>query len=410
MNAEAKIDNLQVHHHSIVHVKFTADWTDSYGHHSAIHHFERFNVWRDIDLLPESIANGIIGQPVGHAVEHSFAAGELVSPWQQQRVTRVPRRNFIGSLHGQPLTPHLGRFYPSGMLMDIQGLFNAGIVPVRYIGQQDEDMVIDINHPLANAAINLGVEVMDIQPAGDEHGGRCTEVIQELLNGPGMQLPYKDQLTDFIDEQALQRIDASPDAGFYQQPRMVHHLDVLARNSISEVYAKLLNPGDHVLDLMASWESHLPESLADIQLTGLGMNTTELEANPVMSNHVVHDLNNNPVTPFDSESFDAVICTASVEYLVRPLEVYQEVRRLLKPGGKFIVTFSNRWFPTKTISLWPEMHEFERLGLVLQYFRQTGWRNAVNTLSSRGLPRQEDDPYYAQMRYSDPVYAVWSEK
>jgi len=410
MNADAKIDRLQVHSHSIVHAKFKVDWTDSIGHHTAIHHFERFNVWRDIDLLPEPIANGIIGQSIGHGAGHRFAAGELVPPWQQQNVTGVPRVNFIGSLNGQQLTPRLGRFYPSGMIMDIQGLFNAGLVPIRYIEQQSENMVIDINHPLSSSTVDLGVVVVDIKPAGDEHGGRCTDAIQELFNGPGMQLPYKDHLTDFISERALERIDASPDADFYEQQRMVHHMDTIARNSISEIYAELLTSGDRVLDLMASWESHLPELLDDIHLTGLGMNAAELAVNTAMKNHVVHDLNKDPTIPFDNELFDAVICTASVEYLTRPLEIYREVRRLLKPGGKFIVTFSNRWFPTKTISLWPEMHEFERVGLVLQYFRQSGWSNAINTLSSRGLPRPEDDPYYGQARYSDPVYAVWSQR
>ncbi|MCW8964274.1 MAG: methyltransferase domain-containing protein [Gammaproteobacteria bacterium] len=410
MNADAKIDSLQVHSHSIVHAKFKAEWSDLTGDHTAIHHFERFNIWRDIDLLPEPIANGIMGQPVGQQTAATFAAGELVPQWQHQNIMSVPRKNFIGRLNDRPLVPRVGRFYPSGMLMDIKGLYNNGLLPVRYIEQQGDDMVIDVNHPLANDDINMTVELMSVMPAGDEHGGRCTEAIQELMNGPGMQLPYKGQLTDFLDKQALQRLDESSDENFYRKQRLVHHLDVVARNTISEIYAGLLSPGDHVLDLMASWESHVSGTLDDIQLTGLGMNAAELDANPVMDGHVIQDLNKNPVLPFDSETFDAVICTASVEYLVRPLDVFQQVQRILKPGGKFILTFSNRWFPTKTIGLWPEMHEFERLGLVLQYFRQTHWTNAINTLSSRGMQRPEDDPYYAQARYSDPVYAVWSHK
>jgi SAM-dependent methyltransferase len=161
---------------------------------------------------------------------------------------------------------------------------------------------------------------------------------------------------------------------------------------------------------MASWESHLPASLQGVHLTGLGMNETELAANPDMEDYIVHDLNDNPAIPLKSEMFDAVICTASVEYLTQPYEVFEDVFRLLKSGGVFVVTFSNRWFPTKTISLWPEMHEFERLGLVLEYFRQSGWSKDINTSSMRGLPRPDDDPYFTQMNYSDPVYAVWSYK
>ena len=57
-----------------------------------------------------------------------------------------------------------------------------------------------------------------------------------------------------------------------------------------------------------------------------------------------------------------------MEYLVKPLEIFTEVARVLKPGGSFVVTFSDRWFPTKVISLWQEMHAFERMGLVLDLF------------------------------------------
>ena len=32
------------------------------------------------------------------------------------------------------------------------------------------------------------------------------------------------------------------------------------------------------------------------------------------------------------------------------------------------MTFSDRWFPTKAIELWSELHPFERMGLVLDYF------------------------------------------
>jgi SAM-dependent methyltransferase len=404
------MNQLRVDSNSIAHLKFNAIWKDTIGRHTATHHFPKYNVWRDIDLLPEPLISSIMNKPVAQPPNHAFSAGELLPEWQQQHLLRVPLKNFIGRLNGQPLTPRVGRFYPSGMVMDIEGVFNGGILPVRYVEQRQDDMMIDTNHPLARADIELNVEVMDVMPAGDEHGGRCTEALQELFSGPGMQLPYLGRTTDYISEQSLSRIDESSDVVFYHKERMVHHLDAHARDSIKEIYAGLLSSGDHVLDLMASWESHLPASLQGVHLTGLGMNESELAANPDMEDYIVHDLNDNPVIPLKSGMFDAVICTASVEYLTQPYEVFEDVFRLLKSGGVFVVTFSNRWFPTKTISLWPEMHEFERLGLVLEYFRQSGWSKDINTSSMRGLPRPDDDPYFTQMNYSDPVYAVWSYK
>ena len=41
----------------------------------------------------------------------------------------------------------------------------------------------------------------------------------------------------------------------------------------------------------------------------------------------------------------------SVDYLIRPLEIFKEVNRVLRPGGKFILSQSNRCFPTKAIAM-----------------------------------------------------------
>jgi ubiquinone/menaquinone biosynthesis C-methylase UbiE len=111
--------------------------------------------------------------------------------------------------------------------------------------------------------------------------------------------------------------------------------------------------------------------------------------------------------PFNDKAFDAVICSVSVEYLIHPFEVFEEITRVLRPGGVFMVTFSNRWFPPKVIKIWPELHEFERLGLVLEFFLKSGKYKELQTYSIRGLPRPQDDKYLSQILFSDPVYAIW---
>ena len=140
------------------------------------------------------------------------------------------------------------------------------------------------------------------------------------------------------------------------------------------------------------------------------MNADELSANPHLSSHVVHDLNGDPKLPFSDGSFDFIVCTVSVEYLSRPFQVFAEAARVLKPGGYFIVTFSDRWFPPKVIRLWTELHPFERMGLVLEYFRQSGRFSSLATESYRGWPRPPDDKYYPQLGFSDPVFAVWGRR
>ena len=83
---------------------------------------------------------------------------------------------------------------------------------------------------------------------------------------------------------------------------------------------------------------------------------------------------------------------------------------VLRPEGHFVITFSNRWFPPKAIQIWQELHEFERMGLVLDYFINTDGFSELKTYSIRGVPRPADDKYYHQMPFADPVYAVWGRK
>lgn len=118
------------------------------------------------------------------------------------------------------------------------------------------------------------------------------------------------------------------------------------------------------LDLMSSWISHIPECYQLKRVVGLGLNQNGLDRNSRLTEPTLHDLNSTPILPFDNHSFDVVLCIVSVEYLTDPLAVFNDVARVLKPGGYLVITFSNHWFPTKVIPLWTELHEFERMGLV----------------------------------------------
>ena len=118
-------------------------------------------------------------------------------------------------------------------------------------------------------------------------------------------------------------------------------------------------------------------------------------------------MNDESQLPFENESFDACICTVSVEYLVDPIAVFKQVGRVLKPGGPFMITFSDRWFDTKVIKLWTGLHPFERMALVTNYFAESGMFSNLNTESIRGYPRPEDDKHFPDRRDSDPVFAVW---
>ena len=106
-------------------------------------------------------------------------------------------------------------------------------------------------------------------------------------------------------------------------------------------------------------------------VVGLGMNEQELDQNKQLSSFVVRDLNDEPKLPFDDESFDKVTIVVSVDYLNKPREIFEEISRVLRPGGECIISQSNRCFPTKAFRLWLQMNELEHIFMVGSFFHYT---------------------------------------
>ncbi|MGR8918995.1 MAG: class I SAM-dependent methyltransferase [Gammaproteobacteria bacterium] len=170
----------------------------------------------------------------------------------------------------------------------------------------------------------------------------------------------------------FERVDTGPDAEFYLLPRLVQHLDEATIAALSAFYAECLSPGADVLDLMSSWVSHLPPTPPLGRVAGLGMNADELAKNPRLDDFSVHDLNADPMLPYADGSFDAVLNAVSIQYLVRPLDVFAEIARVLRPGGLAVVAMSHRCFPTKAIRAFHAAGADDRMALVAEYFRRAG--------------------------------------
>jgi SAM-dependent methyltransferase len=198
----------------------------------------------------------------------------------------------------------------------------------------------------------------------------------------------------------FRRIDDSDDELFYQHPRFVVHIDDGAVAKVGEIYCDLLPVGGTILDLLSSWRSHLPDRFHPGKVVGLGLNRPEMEDNPALNEVVVHNVNLNPRLPFDDESFDGAVMTVSVQYLTRPIELFADVARVLKPRAPFIVTFSNRMFPTKAVALWHGANHHQRVTLVQEYFAQSAAFDEVEFID-RSAPT--DPP-------SDPIWAVVGRK
>lgn len=373
-------------------------------------YIDNLNVWRD--YFPFELEQQLDGCASGGTIRHRFAAGEALPAHSASEVHRVKPQQFNRNFSSQVLLePRLGRFYPRGIFENIPGNYSSNYLPCRITGLDDDAITTDFNHPLATFDLEIDMRIMQIWDAGQEKGGRCNDIVEMVTgNGPGMQARYRDVPTDFWNDDAFTRADTAPDTVFYEQPRLVGHLDETCSQQIGELYRQLLPHDGEILDLMSSWVSHLPDAFSAARVTGLGMNRQELERNPVLAEHLVHDLNELPRMPFADQQFDGAICTASIEYLVQPAAVLNELARVLKPGAPLVITFSNRWFPPKAIRAWGNAHEFERMGLVLEYFFENAQFDDLHSYSLRGLPRPQDDRYADRLPHSDPVYAVWGVK
>jgi SAM-dependent methyltransferase len=124
---------------------------------------------------------------------------------------------------------------------------------------------------------------------------------------------------------------------------------------------------------MSSWVSHLPPDVAYAEVVGHGMNPEELAANPRLARWFVQDLNSDPALPLPNGGFDGACLCVSVQYLQRPVEVFRDVARVLRPGAPFVVSFSNRCFPTKAVAIWQSLAGPDQQRLVGAYMDAAGF-------------------------------------
>lgn len=382
------------------HVLFSLRWQNAGVSHEDRYYAQNVNLWRD--YLPAGLGKLLLGLETGQSRRMRLEPGSHLPAHDPARVMTLARSAFNAT--AMDVSPVVGRFYPQGVLRGLPGVYPQNILPFRVVAM-DGNLVVDLNHPLAGMEAELEARAVEVWPKAAEFGGQCQDWLCLLTDGPGLK---RDSETgrDFGLSDSLAKPLGGADATFYATPRKVGHVDSQARQIISGLYAELLAGKTRVLDLMAGWQSHLPEGMS---ATGLGMNEEEMRDNPALNAHVCHDLNADPVLPFADRSFDAAVCSLSVEYLTRPVEVLRDVARCLEPGSPLIVIFSHRWFPDQAVRIWTELHEFERAAMVVDMFRGCGKYRDLHTRSERGWPRPKDarDRYYPVIQHADPVHAVW---
>ncbi|KAL9183609.1 hypothetical protein ACHAXT_004465 [Thalassiosira profunda] len=211
----------------------------------------------------------------------------------------------------------------------------------------------------------------------------------------------------------LNRIDNTADDVFYYQPRFVTHIDDAAISSLTKFYAQEFASIDKesldVLDLCSSWISHLPEEGVTYgKVWGVGMNERELSANKQLTDFVVQDLNDNPImSQFEDNSFDVICNVVSVDYLTKPLEIFQEMHRILRPGGRCLMSFSNRCFPTKAIAMWLQADDIGRLTIVGSYYHYSAQWASIEALDIKDMQSTPERPSAGDIMKNPSLGLAW---
>jgi len=212
--------------------------------------------------------------------------------------------------------------------------------------------------------VGLGQNLQPMNPAlrslGRAFASKIT--IEDVLKSPKWPEKWPFFPEDFA------RQDESSDGYFYQSERLVFHIDDPAVAALTAYYKRTFTENANVLDICSSWVSHFPKDLKLGRTVGLGMNSAELSKNKQLTEYVVRDLNVDPTFPFEDNSFDFVTCVVSTDYLTRPLEVFSEIARVLKPNGVAIMSQSNRCFPSKAINIWLNTNDLQHVFIIGSYF------------------------------------------
>lgn len=106
---------------------------------------------------------------------------------------------------------------------------------------------------------------------------------------------------------------------------------------------KQVRPGQHWLDFGAGRGNVAQMNFKGIAgwISGVDPEPAVFD-NPFLDEAALFDLKTQRI-PFPDASFDVVFADNVMEHVVEPAAVFAEIRRVLKPGGRFLAKTPNKW-------------------------------------------------------------------
>lgn len=344
-------------------LEFTVIWEKDGVRHEEIFLGRKFNAVNDI--FPRGMRKALEGKKAGESVTITYEPRMCIPRFKDKLVRTFPLHQLRKkTIQGKPIVPRVGRFYPQGHIDGLRDIYPDTLTPFRLIGLDEEVFVADRNHPLANIPVTIKAKVQYIEERDTGTYGSLTHWRETTCDwGPGMQAMHEGQPTDFFLPTFFDT--HSSDKNQFSPPKV----DQTAQKNFEIIYNRFLTAKKRILEL-----GHT----ADVQPEG---------------------------------EYDAALCTLGVEYWTSPVDTLKTINQHLKRGAPILIGFSNHYDSTRVIRGWTELHEFERMGLVLEYLRQAGLDGKAGTVSMRNDWRDKDDPLFLETRgVSDPVYVVYGHK
>ncbi len=104
-------------------------------------------------------------------------------------------------------------------------------------------------------------------------------------------------------------------------------------DDLEDLLPTLAPPGTDVLDVFCGTRPYDDLLAADVRCVGLD----------VTSDYGVADVVSDEFLPFADASFDAVMCLEALHFVPDPRRAVGELRRVVKPGGKVLITVPLVW-------------------------------------------------------------------
>lgn len=78
-----------------------------------------------------------------------------------------------------------------------------------------------------------------------------------------------------------------------------------------------------------------------------------------------------------------------MQYLIHPVQIMEEISRVLRPNGEALISFSNRLFFDKAVSIWTGKPDIDHIETVGAYMR-----DSFSKIQATDVTTSNSDPMY----------------